>query len=203
MRNFSFSPFKKRDPGIFGSKCVAKSEVSYQFSPLLLLRFFLPLLVDVGLELGQGDGADVGVLGVEQLHQVIDVGGRQPQRLDLGQLGVAGNVGYAISEGREGVVDRLGAPALLLIASGVGRQLAADPRRPLVDRVRRPEPRAPSVVSQGAGDPEPDEARRRGGSLGRPERRTGRAPGRRVDPRGRGAPLEPVLGVRRLTVMAE
>ena len=71
------------------------------------------------------------VFRVEHLHEVIDVGGGQPEGLDLGQLGVARNVGNAIPQGGEGIVDRLGSSPLLLVAPAP--ELAHDrPRRSLV-----------------------------------------------------------------------
>ena len=53
---------------------------THQFPPLLLLRLFVPLLVYVRLEsLQEG----VGVVRVEQGHQVVDVGRRQAESLIL------------------------------------------------------------------------------------------------------------------------
>ncbi|MPC61524.1 hypothetical protein E2C01_055596 [Portunus trituberculatus] len=55
------------------------------------------------------------VVAVQHLHEVGDVGGGEAQRLDLGQLGVGGHVGDALPQLREGVVDALRAPPLLLV----------------------------------------------------------------------------------------
>ena len=53
---------------------------AYQLLSLLLLRFLVPLLVNVGLE---ALGPAVGVVALQHVDQVVDVGGRQPQRFDL------------------------------------------------------------------------------------------------------------------------
>ena len=90
--------------------------VPYQFPSLLLFRFLVPFLVDVSLE--PFDEGPWVVLRVEQLEEVIDVGSGQPQGLDLGELRVAGDVGDAVPEVGEGVVDRLGASPLLLVGPG-------------------------------------------------------------------------------------
>ena len=52
---------------------------------------------------------------VEQFHQVGDVRGGQPERLDLRELRVGGHVGDAVAEVGEGAVDRLRPPAFLLV----------------------------------------------------------------------------------------
>lgn len=85
---------------------------SYQFSPLFLLGFLVPLLVNVGLE-SLDEGA--GILRVQHSHQVVNVAGREAQCLDLGQFRVAGDVGDAVPEIGERVVDGLGSPPLLLV----------------------------------------------------------------------------------------
>ena len=53
---------------------------AYQLLSLLLLRFLVPLLVNVGLE---ALGPAVGVVALQHVDQVVDVGGCQPQRFDL------------------------------------------------------------------------------------------------------------------------
>ena len=70
------------------------------------------------------------VFGVEHLHEVVDVGGGQPQRLDLGELGVARDVGDAVAQRRKRVVDGLGSTPLLLVATGP--ELDTDRPGPLV-----------------------------------------------------------------------
>lgn len=55
---------------------------------------------------------------VQDVHQVGDVAGGQPQSLDLGQLGVGRDVGDALPELREGRIDALGPSPLLAICGG-------------------------------------------------------------------------------------
>ena len=64
-----------------------------------------------------GAEGDVGgrVAGVEDGHQVGDVGRSQSQRFDFGQLGVGRHVGDAVAQFGEGIVDRLRPAALLLV----------------------------------------------------------------------------------------
>lgn len=52
---------------------------------------------------------------VQDVHQVGDVAGGQPQSLDLGQLGVGRDVGDTLPQLCEGRVDALGAPPLLSV----------------------------------------------------------------------------------------
>lgn len=59
---------------------------------------------EVGLE------AVSAVVTLQHAHQVADVGGRQPQRLDFAELRVRGNVGNAVPQVRERVVDTLRPP---------------------------------------------------------------------------------------------
>ena len=101
---------------------------TYQFSPFLVLGLLLPLLVDVGLEAVDGVAPD-DVLRVEHLHQVVDVQRGQPQRLDLGQLGVARHVRDAVPQRGERVVDRLRPPSLLLVAAHTLRSRVERGRR--------------------------------------------------------------------------
>ncbi len=59
------------------------------------------------------------VFRVQHLHEVVDVGSGQPKGLDLGQLGVARNIGNAISQRSKSVIDGLGSsPLLFVTASG-------------------------------------------------------------------------------------
>lgn len=55
---------------------------------------------------------------VQDVHQVGDVAGGQPQRLDLGQLGVGRYVGYTLPQLRKGRVNALGPPPLLTVGRG-------------------------------------------------------------------------------------
>lgn len=63
------------------------------------------------------DGVAPHVLRVEQLHQVVNIRGRQPQGLDLGQLGIARNVGDTIPQRSKSVINRLRPPTFLLVAA--------------------------------------------------------------------------------------
>lgn len=62
------------------------------------------MAAEVGLE------AVAAVVTLQHAHQVADVGGRQPQRLDFAELRVRGNVGNAVPQVRERVVDTLRPP---------------------------------------------------------------------------------------------
>lgn len=62
------------------------------------------MATEVGLE------AVAAVVTLQHTHQVADVGGRQPQRLDFAELRVRGNVGNAVPQVRERVVDTLRPP---------------------------------------------------------------------------------------------
>jgi len=55
---------------------------------------------------------------VQDVHQVGDVACRQPQRLDLGQLGVGRDVGDTLPQFCKGRVDALGPPPLLTVGCG-------------------------------------------------------------------------------------
>ncbi len=52
-------------------------------------------------------------------HKVVDVGRGQPERLDLAELGVAGDVGNAVPQVGESVVDGLRPSAFLLVAAAL------------------------------------------------------------------------------------
>lgn len=62
------------------------------------------MAAEVGLE------AVAAVVTLQHAHQVADVGGRQPQRLDFAELRVRGNVRNAVPQVRERVVDTLRPP---------------------------------------------------------------------------------------------
>lgn len=94
--------------------------------PLQVPRF---KLLDLGLEALRLPG----VFG-QHVHQIRDVARGEAQRLDFGQFGVRGHVGDALPQLREGRVDALRPPALLL-----------GPRRPPLPHPRR-EPLQPAVV---------------------------------------------------------
>ena len=57
-----------------------KLSSAHQLFSLLLLCFLVPLLVNVGLE---ALGPAVGIVALQNVYQVVDVRGRQPQRFDL------------------------------------------------------------------------------------------------------------------------
>lgn len=86
---------------------------SYRLPLAALLAGFR--LLELGLE-----GLRVAVLSVlvQDVHQVGDVARGQPQRLDLGQLGVGGHVGDALAQLGEGRVDALRPPPLLAVGGG-------------------------------------------------------------------------------------
>lgn len=79
--------------------------------PPLLPRF---CLLQLGFECLR-----VSVLAVlvQDVHQVGDVAGGQPKRLDLGQLGVGGDIGDTLPQFREGRVNTLGPPPLFPVCS--------------------------------------------------------------------------------------
>ena len=105
-----------------------KFACAYQLLPLLLLRFLVPLLVNVRLETL---GPTVWIVALQHVYQVVDVRRRQTQRFDLklraleclhnnadvylAQFCVAGDIGDAVPERGEGRVDRLRSPPLLLV----------------------------------------------------------------------------------------
>lgn len=62
------------------------------------------MAAEVGLE------AVAAVVTLQHAHQVADVGGRQPQRLNFAELRVRRNVGNAVPQVRERVVDTLRPP---------------------------------------------------------------------------------------------
>jgi len=83
-----------------------------QLLSLLLLCFLVPLLVNVRLE---ALGPTVWIVALQHVYQVVDVRRRQPQRFDLAQLCVAGDVRDAVPERGECCVDRLRSSSLLLV----------------------------------------------------------------------------------------
>ena len=66
-----------------------KFACAYQLLPLLLLRFLVPLLVNVCLETL---GPTVWVVALQHVYQVVDVRRRQPQRFDLKLRALGGRV---------------------------------------------------------------------------------------------------------------
>ena len=99
-------------------------EIEYKQKKLndtaIYLRFSLPLFISifylprdhVRLEplLGQ-----VGIVLVQDLHQISDVAGRQTESLDLRQLRVGGHVRYAAPQRGKRGVDAVGSTPLLPI----------------------------------------------------------------------------------------
>ncbi|KAF3851786.1 hypothetical protein F7725_005141 [Dissostichus mawsoni] len=110
-----------RKEGVGGSLEVRSEDDDEENGLVQSYRLSLPPLLP-GLRLLQLglERLRVPVLSVlvQDVHQVGDVAGGQPQSFDLGQLGVRRHVGDALPQLREGRVDALGPPPLLPVGRG-------------------------------------------------------------------------------------
>ena len=67
---------------------------TYQFFSFLFIRFVIPLLVNVSLE---SLGSKFWIIRLENINEIVDIGGGKSESLDLAQLRVTWNIGNTIS----------------------------------------------------------------------------------------------------------
>ena len=67
---------------------------TYQFFSFLFIRFVIPLLMNVSLE---SLGSKFWIIRLENINEIVDIGGGKSESLDLAQLSVTWNIGNTIS----------------------------------------------------------------------------------------------------------
>ena len=86
--------------------------MSYQFFPLLFIRFVIPFFVHVGFE---SFGHKFRIIRLENIDKIVYIGCGQAQRLDFAELRVTRHIGDTVSERRVGSINGLSSPPLLFI----------------------------------------------------------------------------------------